>query len=112
MFSGANRVGGLVGSSTRAGNFPGTDRLVPSGIITNSYATATVSGTGDDVGGLVGRNDFFVSIANSYATGSVDGADNVGGLVGLNRTSGVHCHYHQQLCDRRGYWGRVLMSAV
>ena len=38
-----------------------------------------------DVGGVVGRNDG--SIANSYATGAIDGGVYVGGLVGRNTGS-------------------------
>ena len=51
------------------------------GSIANSYATGAVNGN-DYVGGLVGSNDG--SIANSYATGSVVGKGTVGGLVGWN----------------------------
>ena len=68
--SGVNDVGGLVG--------------VNNSRITNSYATASVTGSGDNVGGLVGNNSIF--IINSYATGRVEGPDsssNVGGLVGI-----------------------------
>ncbi len=70
---GTFNVGGLVGSND--------------GIITNSYATGSVSGSGsaDDAGGLVGSNDG--TITNSYATGSVSGsgsAGDAGGLVGSN----------------------------
>ena len=50
-------------------------------IVTDSYASATVSGP-RYVGGLVGRNDSVVS--NSYATGAVSGTIIVGGLIGDN----------------------------
>ncbi|MEK4426695.1 GLUG motif-containing protein [Solibacillus sp. FSL K6-1523] len=50
------------------------------GSITNSYATGSVEGI-SQVGGLVGISDGG-SITNSYATGSVEGTDDVGGLVG------------------------------
>ena len=61
-------VGGLVGRSN--------------GSITNSYATGTVIGSDDYVGGLVGWNNGG-TITNSYATGAVTGGDSVvGGLVG------------------------------
>ena len=77
---GNNSVGGLVG-----GNFGGTI----GGTIEKSYATGTVTGAGDYVGGLVGRHysDYggvFVVIINSYATGAVEGSQKVGGLVGEN----------------------------
>ena len=55
---------------------------------TNSYATGSVSGNGNDVGGLVGCNNYSSSITNSYATGSVSGSSSdVGGLVGNNYSS-------------------------
>ncbi len=83
---GSNGVGGLVGGSDS------TSRII------GSYSTATVTGSSDDVGGLVGGNEG--AIIASYATGSVTGtgeADGnyrptgpsgsghaIGGLVGLN----------------------------
>ena len=51
------------------------------GTITDSYATGSVEGD-ERVGGLVGYNG--VTITDSYATGSVEGDDQVGGLVGNN----------------------------
>ena len=78
---GFDRAGGLVG-------------LQQSGSITGSYATGAVDGGDGDnnysIGGLVGQQ-FSGSITASYATGSVDGgdgADNAGGLVGYQNTSG------------------------
>ena len=53
----------------------------PSFII-GSYATGSVSGN-DQVGGLVGTNSQG-DISGSYASGSVSGNDRVGGLVGIN----------------------------
>ena len=50
--------------------------------ITSSYATGSVTGN-DDVGGLIGRDEGQSSgIVASYATGSVTGSENVGGLIG------------------------------
>ena len=68
--SGGYNVGGLVGYSI--------------GAITNSYATASVSGiTGSEfVGGLVGQSAG--TITNSYATASVSGTEFAGGLAGMN----------------------------
>ena len=43
--------------------------------ISSSYATGSVGG-GNEVGGLVGINDNSSSITNSYATGSVSGTGN------------------------------------
>ena len=84
--SGYNGVGGLVGGSD------------DTSMIIGSYSTATVTGSADDVGGLVGGNEG--TIVASYATGNVTGSGNadgnyvpgnddgkghaIGGLVGLN----------------------------
>ena len=99
--SGQNRVGGLVGSnSTTITNSYVTGSVLgnrfvgglvgdnqSAGFIRNSYATASVEGTGANVGGLVGRNS--ATIMNSYAIGSVEGSGaNVGGLVGNNQSTG------------------------
>ncbi len=63
-------VGGLVGSANTQSS------------ISVSYAESTVTGSDQIVGGLVGYNAG--AIANTYAIGSVQGADRVGGLVGFN----------------------------
>ncbi len=65
---GSSRIGGLIGYNDN------------NGIINNTYATGSVDGSGDYVGGLVGHNSGAVS--QSYATGSVVGVDRVGGLIG------------------------------
>lgn len=54
--------------------------------ISNSYAKGSVSSTGYNsyyLGGLVGLNEKSM-ITDSYATGSVSGLYNLGGLVGMN----------------------------
>ncbi len=68
----ALEVGGLVGQ-----NYAAT--------VSNSYATGKVSGAGD-VGGLVGNNvGSHAAIGLTYAAGEVSGSgSNVGGLVGAN----------------------------
>ncbi len=63
------RVGGLVGNSGRTGS------------IETSYSTASVTGTGDYSGGLIGQSNGAVKA--SYATGAVGGV-RAGGLVGRN----------------------------
>ena len=76
--NGLEFVGGLVGLNI--------------GSIGNSYATGTVRGiadvdinsSGNNVGGLVGKNEDQASISNSYATGDVSGALGVAGLAGVN----------------------------
>ena len=61
-------------------------QLNPGATVSNLGLEAVdVNGTGDYIGGLVGKNDG--SIAMSYSTGKVSGwyfSDEVGGLVGLN----------------------------
>ena len=68
------------------GNIGGLVGWNENGTISNSYATSTVSSEGDyDVdrfGGLVGGNEG--TVINCYATGSVSGHDEIGGLVGVN----------------------------
>lgn len=68
---GHNNVGGLVGWS--------------GGAVTRSFATGDVSTYtgGWQTGGLVGYNRFG-AITDSFATGTVQGATNAGGLIGQN----------------------------
>ena len=68
--TGKKLVGGLVGQNAE-------------GMVSNSYATGAVTGTGFFVGGLVGWNNQS-TVSNSYATGAVRGSRDVGGLVGGN----------------------------
>ncbi len=72
---GADYIGGLVGETTT------------NAIIRNSYARGKVIPDPDydlnnGLGGLIGLNRG--EIINSYSTGSVDGYDDIGGLVGYN----------------------------
>ena len=55
------------------------------GVITTSYSTVTVTGSGLYVGGLMGVNSG--SIVTSYSTGAVRGSRYIGGLVGKNHGS-------------------------
>ncbi|WP_211473880.1 YDG domain-containing protein [Collimonas humicola] len=74
----SNYVGGLIGYSYGGGSAVS--------VISNSYATGTVSGS-SYVGGLLGSNYGFSgpsTISNSYATGAVSGTSAIGGLVGHN----------------------------
>jgi filamentous hemagglutinin family protein len=99
--SGVNTVGGLVGyngysdiltgnirNAYARGNISGTGSIgglvgYNNGIIDTVYAAGNVTGSGYQVGGLVGRNDSG-SLNNAYATGNVIGFSEVGGLVGVN----------------------------
>ena len=73
--TGSFYVGGLVGINSM------------SSTITDSYATGNANGsaTGNAVGGLVGTN-YNSIITRCYATGSVTGVNNVGGLAGSNNS--------------------------
>ena len=62
-------VGGLAGS------------VYTSGSVINCYATGTVSGNGDDVGGLVGIVEGS-SVSYSYATATVSSTSGYGSYVG------------------------------
>ncbi len=106
--SASGRVGGLVGTTSGAitasfatgsvsplSNADSVDSaggLIGEGsgnvVITASYATGSVTGR-DDVGGLIGSaNAPGVVVTASYATGAVTGTTNAGGLIGRARTSG------------------------
>ena len=66
--------------------------------ISNSYATGSVSGTGNNsrTGGLVGYQEGGSGISNSYATGSVSGTGNnsrTGGLVGYSDDDITNSYY-------------------
>ncbi|MFA5056253.1 MAG: GLUG motif-containing protein [Dehalococcoidia bacterium] len=97
--TGADFVGGLAGSNygsvyncSAAGNVSGSQSVgglmgYNMGTVSNSSAAANVSGTYMHTGGLVGWNDNssgYGTISNSYASGTVDGVDNVGGLAGTS----------------------------
>ena len=60
------------------------------GTISNSYAAGTVDGD-NYVGGLVGITDS--DISNSSVTGNVSGIDNVGGLVGYSEGTITYSSY-------------------
>ena len=101
--TGCGRVGGLVGCSygiirncfatgkvrqnwdvsyTSFGGLAGKNF----GTITNCHAVCDVNANRKNVGGLVGWN--ISNIIDSYAYATVNGKDNVGGLVGLNSCTG------------------------
>ena len=61
------------------------------GTVSNSYATGSVTGIWD-VGGLVGYN-YDGTVSNSYAAGSVAGDKNVGGLVGAGSKGTIRCSF-------------------
>ena len=96
MVSGSSDVGGLVGTDQGSiigcyvtGMVSGTGNNVGGLVgqkygrsIVTSYAAVEVTGGGRNVGGLIGENN--TDVTASYATGRVTGEENVGGLVGSN----------------------------
>jgi len=117
VMTGVNNTGGLVGYSTALGTITSSyaEGTVSTntngihvgglagcsmGILRNSYATANVRGNGIKVGGLVGSNgSIYVPnagtrvIENCYASGSVSGATDVGGLAGYNASGTINTSY-------------------
>ena len=74
---------GVVGGSVTGGNSVGGLIGFNLGELSNVFATVTVNGQ-TNVGGLVGVNGL-KKISNAYAAGSVTGQNSVGGLVGYNQ---------------------------
>ncbi|AHL77234.1 filamentous hemagglutinin [Stutzerimonas stutzeri] len=75
-------VGGSVHGGSNAASLVGINY---GGVLSNLYTNLTVSATARGAGGLVARNRDNGIIRNSYATGDVNGAENVvGGLTGEN----------------------------
>jgi filamentous hemagglutinin family protein len=80
--SGADEVGGLVGTNDGSDGY---------GLIEQSRATGSVTSTGEALGtgGLAGDNVNGGEIEDSSASGTVNGVGNVGGLVGINGAADV-----------------------
>ena len=72
-------VGGLIGDSLS--------------VVTNSYSTSSVTGEGSSIGGLIGRQLGPNGISNSYATGNVEGFQNIAGLVGVTQNLQISNSY-------------------
>ena len=101
--SGADYVGGLVGSNFNGpisacyatGDASGTNRVgglvgENKGPISACYATGDATGTENNVGGLVGNNEGTISAC--YATGNASARFYVGGLVGYNEGTISACY--------------------
>jgi len=91
-------IGGLVGENTNNGSITGSGAEATvkgvstigglagysDGKITDCYARGSVTATGDNAGGLVGRvYNSNATISNSNSISEVSGDENVGGLVGF-----------------------------
>jgi hypothetical protein len=88
-------VGGLVGKSC--------------GNITECYSTCTVNGSTYCIGGLVGMHTggYECVITSSYATGVVSGREEVGGLVGYNDGFISQCYSTGDVCGSYDVGGLV-----
>lgn len=75
--------------------------------IINSYATGSVNGH-QQVGGLVGAVVFNSTINNSHSSGSVDGYEHVGGLVGGNQGSTINNSYSSGTISGSGWVGGLV----
>jgi hypothetical protein len=76
-------TGGVTGTGFGNGSVGGLVGVNNNGSVSNSYSTAVVTASDlAGVGGLVGINNGPVS--NCYATGDVNGMEEVGGLMGWN----------------------------
>ncbi|MGI6575150.1 MAG: GLUG motif-containing protein [bacterium] len=78
--SGKATVGGLVGCQN-------------GGAIVDCSVSGSVNGTGSRVGGLIGESYEVVEVIGCYSTASVEGLNDVGGLIGYNSYSTIEkCH--------------------
>lgn len=91
MVSGASYVGGLLGDSD--GYSPDLPRVA------DSYARVNVTGTGNYVGGVVGRNKGNVN--RVYAVGSLTASGSyVGGVLGSNQYGIGNSYYDKDVTGR------------
>ena len=81
-------TGSVVGNYFLSGIFGGLAGQ-NSGLVSNSYATGSISGN-NVIGGLVGAN--YDTVINCYATGSVLGDSACGGLIGISQDSVFSCY--------------------
>ena len=83
---------GLVNVNVSADDYVGSLIGYNGGDVKNCYATGSVSGA-VQVGGLVGYNENNGTITQSYATVLVTGTERVGGLVGYNLNADIDFCY-------------------
>ncbi len=82
---------------------------INNGMISGSYASVSVFSTGNDVGGLIGINGDNMpgKLQNCYATGTVNGYWNVGGLIGRNAGNVESCRASGNVFGREWAGGLV-----
>lgn len=106
---------GLTNVNVNAGTGDYVGSLVgrnTSGSVTNCYSTGSVDG-GDNIGGLMGENGG--PITNSYSTGSVSGSSAVGGMVGGNYGDVTNCYSTSSVdgtTDIGGLIGVTIASSI
>ena len=83
IFGGSIKGQTLVGGV--AGSFYG-------GLIQDCYNTATISGAGDQIGGIVGYINDISTVQDCYNRGAITGNDKVGGIVGDNLGTVQQCY--------------------
>lgn len=59
------------------------------GAVLKSYANGTVTASGIEIGGLIGRNES--SVSNCYSVVNVTGTNDIGGLIGYNTGQVTYC---------------------
>jgi hypothetical protein len=84
--TGHTYIGGLIGLQS-------TESAVSTSSIKNCYASGTISASGNEIGGLVGRqySEGICSIINCYAAVDVSGDSRVGGFVGILDANNGEC---------------------
>lgn len=91
QIEGGSHIGGFAGNIGYSGQNSNPVN------ITGSFSIGTVTSTGNNVGGFAGQIRDESTITNSYALGSVSGAEYVGGFVGringTNETSSIQNAY-------------------
>ena len=107
-YSGSVRDLGLIGVSISGAGYVGGLAGEDKGVIAHVYATGTVTGTGDNVGGLVGYSDPGGVITQSYAAVSVSGHNDVGGLVGDSESGTIVQAYATGAVSGNDYVGGLV----
>ncbi len=104
--NGDSNVGGIVGE---------LDHLSE---IRNCYNTGTITGSGENIGGLVGktfsiRSEGYITFTNNYNLGTIVGGSNVGGLAGyVSFLHGYNCYdIKSSGSDYSSFFGVVDSSA-
>jgi hypothetical protein len=109
--SGNNHVGGLVG--TIGFEFIPAPSTPPIKWVTNCYAIVNVTGDGNSIGGLIGHN-YYLGISDCYAAGNtVSSGNDVGGLVGYNsRGIVINCFSASSVEGENNVGGLVGLGSV